>query len=65
VRATTVARIDRLRAKIGAGCPACRDRPQVWILGEDDPEPPDQCERCGRRVDGEVYVYVGIDPDVI
>ena len=65
MRAMSAARVDRLRARIGAGCPACRNRPRVRIPGEDGPESPKWCEACGRRVAGEVHVYVGIDPDVV
>lgn len=65
VRATTAGRIQKLRAKIGEGCPACKGWPLVWILGDDSPEPPTECAHCGRRFEGLVRVYVGVDPDDI
>jgi hypothetical protein len=65
VKAKTVGRIQKLRARIGEGCPACKGWPLVWILGDDDPEPPAACSRCGRVFAGLVRVYVGVDPDDI
>lgn len=65
MRAKTVARVDRLRARIGEGCPACRNRPPVHLLQESDPLPPNDCPACGRRFADEVYVYPGIDPELI
>jgi len=65
VKAKTVSRIQRLKAVIGAECPACKDWPHVWILGEHDPPPPMACEACGRRFEGGVRIYIGVDPDAI
>lgn len=65
MRAKTVARVERLRAVIGEGCPACKGWPLVWILGDDSPEPPMECDSCGRRFEGLVRVYVGVDPNDI
>lgn len=65
MRAKTAARVERLRARIGEGCPACRAWPLVWIMGEGSPEPPLACASCGRVFDGLVRVYVGVDPDDI
>jgi hypothetical protein len=39
VRAKTGQRVERLRAKLGDGCPACVSWPLVHILGDSDPEP--------------------------
>jgi Zn ribbon nucleic-acid-binding protein len=65
VRAKTLGRVDRLRAAIGSGCPACRDRPTVHLLGEGDPLPETRCRECGRRFADEVHVFLGIDPATI
>jgi hypothetical protein len=65
VKARTAARVQRLKAKIGEGCPACKDWPHCWILGEDDPEPPMRCERCGRRFAAGMRIDVGVDPNAI
>ena len=51
-------RITRLSASVPPGCPACRDWPLVWIMGEGDPGPPGPCERCGREWQGLVRVYL-------
>ncbi len=58
-------RLDRLRGRIPEGCRECRDWPQVWIMNESGPEPPDECEYCGRRFAGLVRVYVLVDLDAI
>lgn len=60
MRATTTARVARLRARCGEGCPACRVWPHVWLMGEGDPEPPGSCPGCGRAWRGLVRVYVGV-----
>jgi hypothetical protein len=65
VRTKTVTRVDRLREKIGIGCPACCDRPAIHLLGVEDPLPAAFCGACGRRFDDEVLVFLGIDPTTI
>lgn len=51
-------RLAQLRTRIPAGCPACRHWPHVWILNPGDPEPPVQCDGCGRRFTGLIRVYL-------
>ncbi len=53
-------RADRVRAQVPAGGSACRGWHAVWLIGEDDLEPPEACDRCGRWWAGEVRVYVGV-----
>ena len=47
-RATLNRRIKEIRSRAPEGCFACRNPPPIVILGEDDPEPPESCEQCGR-----------------
>jgi hypothetical protein len=65
VKAKTVTRVDRLRAAIGTGCPACKCWPFVYHLRDTDPTPPTACDRCGRHFAGLVRIYIGVDPDDI
>ena len=65
VSAETVSRIERLKAVIGEGCPACKDWPHVWVMGKDDPQPPVACDQCGRRFAGGMRVYIGVDLDAV
>jgi hypothetical protein len=62
VKAKTAGRIQKLRAKIGDGCPKCKAWPHVWILGDNSPEPVTECDQCGRVFAGLMRVYVGVDP---
>jgi hypothetical protein len=55
-------RVQTLRDTLPDGCPACWDRPHVWLLNDGDPEPPERCDRCGRRFTGLVRVSLkGVD----
>jgi hypothetical protein len=65
MRAKMVTQVERLRAAIGEGCPACRDWPLVHCLSDTEPMPPTSCARCGRRFAGLVRRYVGVDPDAV
>jgi hypothetical protein len=65
VKATTLTRIARLRARIGTGCPMCKRWPLVYFLTDADPTPATTCDRCGRRFAGLVRLYVGADPDAV
>jgi hypothetical protein len=42
-----------------------QSRPLLGIAGDGSPEPPTACGHCGRRFDGLVRVYIGVDPDDI
>jgi hypothetical protein len=46
-------RLGHVRSKVPVGCPACRTPPPLVILHDgDEPEPPDVCSQCGRRLSG-------------
>ena len=45
-------RISHVRARIPAGCPACRTAPPLVILRDGDPDPPERCPHCGRPYAG-------------
>lgn len=51
---------DRVSEQVPIGCPACRVRPVIWLIGDDDPEPPSMCLRCGRESATETRMCVGV-----
>jgi hypothetical protein len=51
-------RLGNVSARLPEGCPTCRTWPPVWLMTNSDPEPPEQCAQCGRRLAGLVRVYV-------
>jgi len=53
-------RPELLRSGVLPGCSMCRDWPLIWLIGEDDQEPPTVCPRCGREAAAETRVYVGV-----
>jgi hypothetical protein len=62
VRQAIQSRVNRLNDRVPEGCVVCRNWPQVWLLGDDDPDPPMRCADCGRAVLGRTRVrLVGVD----
>ena len=61
----TVRRIADLKLRFtpAPGCDSCRAWPSLWIIGEDDPEPPLVCDQCGREFGGLLRVYIGVRLD--
>jgi hypothetical protein len=47
MRAQMPLRVERLAERILTGCPVCREWPDVWLLGDDDSDPPEVCPECG------------------